>query len=108
MTVHFVKKVVKTENVKNFGLCRHWVHGKCLSLFNKHKFQTFIEYYKNEEWFCYESSKDIFPFIHLHEEDCQIAILEANYPILYSDKLKLICYQLKSTDIFNKNLFIRK
>ena len=47
------KKVVKTDNAINCGLCRHWVHGKCLGLSNKHKFQTFIEHYKHEEWFCY-------------------------------------------------------
>ena len=59
------KKDVKTNIAINCGLCRHWVHGKCLGLSNKHKFHTFSEYYKHEDWFCYECLKDVFPFISL-------------------------------------------
>ena len=78
-------KQVKGESMC-CSLCSHWVHKKCISKFSNRRklhskqtnsmpetFENMNNFYKNKDWFCFQCSKSIFPFLSLSDEDFLIS-----------------------------------
>ena len=99
-----------TKQVKGESLCcafcKHWVHRKCIGKFSnrgKYKeidsFESMNEYYKEQDWFCLECLKDMFPLISLPDDEFLLACLETFKCI--SPSMREICRSLIHLDVLN-------
>ena len=71
-------KEVKNVQSINCSLCHHWVHSKCLSIFNTSSFKAFNATYENQDWFCPPCLAETLPFIELNDEDFYLTCLEVS------------------------------
>ena len=66
-------KVVKGTKSLCCAIRRHWVHQRCIGtcITNKYKneLKTFLEYYKDKDWYCNGCTEDTFPFLKMTDTE---------------------------------------
>jgi hypothetical protein len=84
------------------SLCKHWTHKKCIGKFSKIKgtFEEMNNFYKNKDWFCFECSRSIFPFLSLCDEDFLISCNNELDKSLLNNNLKNIQNKLSEINLF--------
>ena len=102
------EKTVKSNQSINCGLCKHWVHSRCLKIFKTSEFNKFNLSYKNIDWFCPKCLEDILPCMNMDDHEFQLLCFENQNIFVNSIDMYKKCSQLMKTDMFNKNIFHAK
>ena len=98
-------KNVKSNRSICCTLCNHWVHSKCIDCFTtkSNSLNSFLNYYKDKDWFCPQCLSDALPFINLNNMDFQILCFEEmNHTSISSPSLREICIKLQTMNMFDK------
>ena len=98
-------KRVKSNQSICCTLCKHWVHSRCLKIYQNSDFKVFNENYKNTDWFCTKCMEDTLPCISMDDDDFQLFCFENQQVYLNTSEVKSKCKQLLKTDMFNKHIF---
>ena len=111
--ITFLNCSICTKKVKGeslcCALCRHWVDKKCIGKFSTkikngidNTFKSMNEFYKDQDWFCFECSKNIFPLIGLPDDEFLLSCLEAYNNI--SPNMREICRTLINLNVLNDDI----
>ena len=98
-------KNVKSNRSICCTLCNHWVHSKCIDCFTtkSNSLNSFLNYYKDKDWFCPQCLSDALPFTNLNNTDFQILCFEEmNHTSISSQSLREICIKLQTLNMFDK------
>ena len=98
-----LKKVTGTETLSCTS-CKHWVHKKCIGVFNdRTEYQNFLKYYFSKEWECPTCRSQQLPFIFMDNSEFILLLLDifTKPTYLNKDNFEQIYQNLNNKDFFN-------